>query len=114
MDNKKQQRPEWLEEFEEMANERLDNGSACHQVHPIVENWYRKLLHQSPPPSRDSVLQAVSCLSTELVTDMPDSIFDALFNNETEYDDVTFWIQEMITVGRAFQIALDNGELDDL
>lgn len=110
----KRQRPKWLEEFEDLANDRLEGGSSCHQVHPIVENWYMHLMQQEPPISRDSILQAMSCLSTELITDMPDEIFETLFNEDVDYEDITFWIQELLMVGRAFQMALDNGEFDDL
>lgn len=107
-------RPKWLEEFEDLANERLESGSSCHQVHPIVEAWYNRLMQKAPPTSRDSVIQAISCLSTELITDMPENIFEALFNTDIDYEDIAAWIQEILIIGRAFQIALDNGDLDDL
>lgn len=112
--DKNDNKPNWLDEFENLANDQLETGSSCHQIHPIVENWYTKLLQEEPTMSRDSVLQAVSCLSTELVTDMPDEIFEALFNSDIDYEDVTFWIQQILMIGRAFQVSLDHGELDDL
>lgn len=110
----KRKRPEWLEPFEAMANEQLDSGSACHQVHPIVENWYLKMMTHEPPASRDSVLQAIACLSTELINDMPDEVFETLFDEGINYEDVVLWIQEVLMIGRAFQVALDAGEFDDL
>lgn len=106
------QRPEWLDEFENLANEQLEAGSSCHQVHPIIEQWYASLAE--PPKSRDSVLQAMSCLSTELLTDMPDDIFEVLFDNELDYEAVVAWVQDILMIGRAFQDALSNGGLDDL
>lgn len=106
------QKPEWLDEFENLANDKLDSGSSCHQVHPIIENWYATLAE--PPKSRDSVIQAMSCLSTELLTDMPDDIFEALFDNDLDYEVVIDWVQDILMVGRAFQDALANGNLDDL
>lgn len=106
------QRPEWLDEFENLANEQLETGSSCHQVHPIIEQWYASLAE--PPPSRDSILQAMSCLSTELLTDMPDDIFEALFDNDLDYEAVVAWVQDILMIGRAFQDALTNGGLDDL
>lgn len=106
------QKPEWLDEFENLANDKLDSGSSCHQVHPIIENWYATLAE--PPKSRDSVIQAMSCLSTELLTDMPDDIFEALFDNDLDYEVVIAWVQDILMVGRAFQDALANGNLDDL
>lgn len=109
-------RPDWLEEFEKLANDQLEEGTACRQVHPIIESWYRRLIEESEPPeSRDAVLQAIACLSTELVNDMPDSLYDLIgADNEEEQDELAFWIQEILMIGRAFQLALDNGELDDL
>lgn len=112
--NDDQQRPDWLEEFETLANERLGNGSACHQVHPIVARWYTDVLRREPPASRDSVLQAMNCLSTEIITNMPDELFEALFDEAVDYDDIALWVQDVLMLGRAFQLALDNGDLDDL
>ncbi len=111
--SEKRQRPKWLEEFELMANERLGEGSACKQVHPIIEAWYDQLMEGEPPDSRDSVLQAIACLSTEIVIDMPEELFEAFVNggDQTEF---AYWVQEILMIGRAFQIALSAGELDDL
>ena len=115
--DKNSRRPKWLEPYEELANEQLsdDNGSACNQIHPIIERWYDHLMTQDPPESRDAVLQAISCLSTELINDMPESLFDAVFSENTvEFDDFALWVQEILMIGRAFQISLEKGELDDL
>jgi hypothetical protein len=116
MDNKDQQ-PDWLDEIERLANDRLgdgSDGSACKQIHPIVERWYAQLMDSDPPGSRDAVLQAVACLSTEILLDMPEEVFEALLAENIDQLDVAYWIQEILMIGRAFQIALDRGDLDDL
>jgi hypothetical protein len=103
----------WLEEFEDMANERLGEGSACKQIHPIIEAWYSKLMEGEPPESRDSVLQAIACLSTEILIDMPEDLFE-VFANSVDQTEVACWVQEVLMIGRAFQMALQSGQLDDL
>ena len=105
---------EWLDEFEAMANEELVDGSACTQVHPIMEQWLEELLQGDPPESRESVWQAMSCLTTETLYKLtPDEILDVLQEHLDE-DEVSTWIETLLLVGRSFQIALDNGRLDDL
>ncbi len=113
MDNKKKS-PKWLEEIEQLANEQLGEGSACKQVHPIVEAWYDQLMDSAPPVSRDSVIQAIACLSTEILLDMLDEVPDSLVLDDSDETDLALWIQQILMVGRAFQQALDSGELDDL
>lgn len=105
--------PNWLDEFEEMANEELGNGSACEQVHPIVEKWYNELLEGEPPASRDSVIQAMSCLATEIIYDSPEDVLDAVLKHVSE-EDLAGFVEYVLMVGRAFELALQNGELDDL
>lgn len=105
--------PNWLEEFEDMANKRLGEGSACKQIHPIVEAWYAKLMEGEPPTSRDSVMQAIACLSTEIIIDMPEEFFEA-FANGLDQAEFAYWVQEILMIGRAFEIALRAGQLDDL
>ncbi len=105
--------PDWLDEFEDMANKELGDGSACEQVHPIVEKWYNELLEGEPPASRDSVIQAMSCLSTEILYDSPEDVLEAVLKHVSE-DDLAGFIEYVLMVGRAFEIALQSGELDDL
>jgi hypothetical protein len=105
---------EWLEEFENLANLELTEGSACAQVHPIVERWLDGLLENDPPESRDAVWQAMSCLSTEVLFKLtPDNILEVL-ERDFEEEEVMTWLESVVLIGRAFQLALDNGELDDL
>lgn len=104
--------PEWLKKFQELADEQLGHGSACEQVHPIIEQWYNDILAEDPPESRDSVLQAMACLSTELIMDAPDEVADML--EYLDEEEVSGWVQHILLVGRAMQIALDKGDLDDL
>lgn len=121
--------PNWLEEFENLANTQLGEGSACKQIHPIIEGWYSRLMNGEPPLSRPSVMQAIACLSTEIIADMPEDLLELLGLEEDEAEsdeledededeaannELMFWIQEILMIGRAFQIALDSGELDDL
>ncbi len=108
------QHPDWLDEFEELANAELNEGSACAQVHPIMERWLEKLLAEDPPTSRDAVWQAMSCLTTEILYKLtPDSILDLLQEN-IEEEEIAAWLESVILIGRAFQISLQKGELDDL
>lgn len=113
----KDQRPEWLDDIETFANDQLgeiEDGAACKQIHPIMERWYERLMDGEPPESRDSVLQAIACLSTEVFLDMPDNLFEAVMSADDEQMEIIYWIQEILTIGRAFQMSLDKGELDDL
>jgi hypothetical protein len=105
--------PDWLDDFEELANRELADGSSCEQVHPVVERWYRRLMEQEPPPSRDSVLQAMACLSTEILYDAPDDVLEEVLKHLDE-DTLAGWIEYILMVGRAFEIALKSGDLDDL
>lgn len=105
--------PDWLTEFEDMANDQLGEGSACEQVHPIVERWYTELLEGEPPASRDSVVQAMSCLATEILYDSPEEILSAVMEHVSE-EELAAFIEYVLLVGRAFEISLRDGELDDL
>jgi hypothetical protein len=105
--------PDWLHEFEDLANRELEAGASCEQVHPIVKNWFEKLLQQDPPASRDSVMQAMACLSTEVMNTIPDDLFDSMMEFFSE-DELGGWIEYVLMVGRAFEISLRGGELDDL
>lgn len=105
--------PEWLRRIEELANAELGTGSSCEQVHPIITRWFEKLMDSDPPESRDSVLQATACLATEVLYSSPEHLINPLLEHADE-DDVAMWIEQIILVGRAFEIALRNGDLDDL
>jgi hypothetical protein len=104
----------WLDQFDDLADQELGDGSACAQIHPVVEKWYQAWLDDNDKPLlRSSVSQAVSCLATEIVNNTPDSILEALMQN-CEEDDVFNWIENLLLTGKAFQEALDSGKLDDL
>ena len=105
--------PEWLRQIEELANAQLGSGSSCEQVHPIVARWFEELMDSDPPESRDSVVQATSCLATEVLLSSPEEIIGPLLEASDE-DEVALWIEQILLVGRAFEIALRNGDLDDL
>lgn len=106
---------DWLEEFEQLADDVLSQQetSACDQIHPIVADWYYKTISKEPPASRDSVMQALVCLTSELMADMPDEIFEAL-SQYVDEDEVALWLQEILLIGRAFEQSLKRGDLDDL
>lgn len=112
-DKKDKQKPDWLDEFEDLANEELVEGSACDQVHPLIAAWYEEIMAGDPPESRDSVWQALHCLTTEALNDIPPVVASALAEHEIG-DALEEWVTELLLVGRAFQLALDNGRLDDL
>jgi hypothetical protein len=112
-DEQKKRNPDWLEEFEDLANAQLADGSACAQVHPIVAAWYEEAMAGDPPESRDSVWQAINCLTTEVLEDIPQPVANALEGHDID-DDLSDWVTELLLIGRAFQIALDSGRLDDL
>lgn len=105
--------PKWLDEFEDLANRELNDGSSCEQVHPIVERWFQRLMESEPPQSRDSVMQAMACLSTEVLYNTPDDLIESLTERMSE-DDLANWIEHILLIGRAFESALRNGDLDDL
>lgn len=108
--------PEWLNQFEEMANRtlgELDSDASCEQVHPVVEGWYEKLMEGEPPPSRDSILQAMACLSTEIMNQIPDDMFEQVVDVVGE-DELAGWVEYVLMIGRAFEISLRNGEFDDI
>ncbi len=105
--------PRWLDEFEDLANRQLDDGSSCDQVHPVIEKWFHKTMEGEPPTSRPSVMQAMACLSTEILYNSPEDIVQTLLENMDE-DDLALWIEHILLVGRAFEISLHKGELDDL
>lgn len=106
-------RPDWLNPFEDMANEQLGEGSSCEQVHPIMERWFTKLMDGAPPESRDAVMQANSCLATEILYSSPEHLIEPMLAHVSE-DEIAIWIEQILLVGRAFEIALREGELDDL
>ena len=105
--------PKWLDEFEDLANRELDEGPSCEQIHPIIERWFQQLMEHDPPQSRDSVDQAMACLSTEVLYSIPDDLLKALAQHLSE-EDIATWIEHTLLIGRAFEIALRSGELDDL
>lgn len=105
--------PNWLDEFEDLANRELDAGSSCPQVHPIIEQWYENLMEAELPPSRDSVLQAMACLSTEIMFDAPEDVLDEVLKHVDE-ESLAGWIEYVLMIGRAFEAALRDGGLDDL
>ncbi|MFN8530946.1 MAG: hypothetical protein U0670_20265 [Anaerolineae bacterium] len=109
------QEPNWLGEFEELANQELDEGSSCEQVHPIVKRWYDTLIDGEPPAvyDRDSVQQAMACLTTEILNTLPDTMYDMLAEIFDE-DDIATWTEFVLTVGRSFERSLQKGDLDDL
>jgi hypothetical protein len=112
-DQQNSSQPDWLDEFEELANARLDQGSSCNQIHPIIAAWYKEVMAGEPPLSRNSVWQALHCLTTELLNNVPPFLSDMLAEHNTE-EEFAEWVTEVILVGRAFQMALDSGRLDDL
>jgi hypothetical protein len=105
--------PEWLDEFQELADQQLGDGSSCEQVHPIIERWYDNLMQNDPPESRDAVMQAMACLSTEILYNTPDNVLEAVLEHVSE-DELASWIEFVLMVGRAFEVSLRSGELDDL
>jgi len=106
---------EWLEEFERLAEEILSkqDTSACDQIHPIIKDWYEEAMGGDVPESRDAVMQAMACLTAEIMIDMPERLFQVLSDSVDE-DEVAIWLQEILMIGRAFESALANGRLDDL
>ena len=103
----------WLNDFEEMADEKLGDGSACEQIHPIVEHWLDEWLESEVPAPRSAVAQALACLATEVLNIMPESIVEALLA-QCDEDEIYEWVQSILITGGAFQAALNSGRLDDL
>lgn len=108
--------PDWLDEFRDLANRELGDptdGASCEQVHPIVEQWYRRTLEQEPPASRDAVMQAMACLSTEILGSAPEELVGPILEHVNE-DDLATWVEFVLMMGRAFEASLRDGDLDDL
>jgi hypothetical protein len=105
--------PQWLDEFNQLADEQLGHGSACEQVHPIVERWFDNLLEGDPPTSRPSVEQAMMCLATEVLSTLPQEVLDTI-GEVMDEDEFYVWIEQVLLIGRSFEMSLRNGELDDL
>ncbi len=108
--------PRWLDEFEDLANRELDDldtETSCEQVHPVVERWFDQLMENDPPESRPSVAQAMACLATEVLFNSPDELIEKLMEQVGE-DEAAMWIENILLIGRAFEISLRNGDLDDL
>jgi len=106
-------RPSWLSEFEDLANRELGTGSACEQVHPHVAAWYQKAHEAGPLASRDSIEQAMACLSTEVLNSIPDGLFEKLMEIVDE-DTLAAWVEYVLYIGRAFERSLNQGDFDDL
>ncbi|MFZ4827333.1 MAG: hypothetical protein ACOYLB_08250 [Phototrophicaceae bacterium] len=109
--------PDWMENIDDYANDQLsdlETNSSCEQIHPIIANWYRETLEQAPPPASSAVWQAVSCLTTEIIQDMQeDEELEGVIDEET-IAPLALWIEDILTLGRALEIALRSGRLDDL
>lgn len=105
--------PRWLDEFQDLANRELGDGPSCDQVHPVIERWFTKLMEGEPPDSRPSIIQAMACLSTEVLYNTPAELLDVMMEHVDE-DELSLWIEHILLIGRAFEIALKNGDLDDL
>lgn len=108
--------PEWLEEFQDLANRELgelDEAASCEQVHPVIARWYEDLMQGEPPESRDSIAQAMACLSTEIINQIPDEAFEDLLELVDE-DELAAWIEYVLMIGRAFENSLRKGDFDDI
>lgn len=116
-ENSQPEDPRWLDDIQEFANQVLgdmDDGSACEQVHPVIARWYEDTLEKEPPDARSSVWQAISCLATEIIMDAElDESLQPLFQSIDE-DTLGMWVVDILSLGRALEISLQNGELDDL
>lgn len=113
MTDQSSQEHRWWDEFEDLANRELEEGSSCEQIHPIIERWFHQLMEGEPPQSRDSVMQAMACLSTEILYNAPEELVEPLAEHIGE-DELAMWVEHILLIGRAFEIALRSGDLDDL
>jgi len=115
--NPNSENPNWMDEIQDLADEVLgspENGSACDQVHPVIARWYDETLEKEPPEARSSIWQAIACLATEIMMDAEqDDTLKPLFESIDE-DALGMWIEDILMLGRAMEISLNNGELDDL
>jgi hypothetical protein len=108
--------PNWLDEFQDLANRELgelDEAASCEQVHPVVARWYEDLMQGEPPESRASIAQAMACLSTEIMNQIPDDAYEDLMESMDE-EEVAAWIEYVLMIGRAFESALRKGDFDDI
>lgn len=109
--------PQWMRDLQDMAERKLGElgeYSSCEQVHPVIARWYDQELAKDPPPARDAIWQAISCLASEMVLDAEGDDELKPLTKSIDEDLLYEWVEHILTVGRALQIAIDKGELDDL
>ena len=58
-------------------------------------------------------MQAVACLATEVLYSAPDELLDPLMEAVDE-EALAMWVEHILLIGRAFESALRDGDLDDL
>ena len=109
--------PDWMDDIQDHADRvlgELDSGTAYDQVHPVIASWYDDELEKEPPESRPAVWQAVACLATEIMMDAENDDSLAPLLESADDEAVAMWIEHILLVGRAMEISLRNGDLDDL
>lgn len=109
--------PDWMGSLDDYANDQLSDleaNTSCEQIHPIIADWYRETLEKAPPAASSAVWQALSCLATEIIQDMQeDEELEGVIDLDT-IEPLSLWIEDILTLGRALEVALRNGRLDDL
>lgn len=108
---------DWMGNLDDYANDQLSDlemNTSCEQIHPIITDWYRATLEQAPPAASSAVWQAVSCLATEIIQDMQEDEELAGVIDEDAIEPLALWIEDILTLGRALEVALRSGKLDDL
>ncbi len=116
-DDNQPESPNWMDDIQDFADQVLgdmDDAAACDQVHPVIAQWYDNELENEPPESRPAVWQAIACLATEILIDVDnDEALQPLLDAVDE-DTLAMWVEHILMVGRAMEISLQNGDLDDL
>jgi len=55
----------------------------------------------------------MACLATEILNNSPEYLVEPVVDEVGE-DELAVWIEQILLIGRAFEIALRSGEFDDL
>ncbi|HLA43544.1 MAG TPA: hypothetical protein VJZ27_08925 [Aggregatilineales bacterium] len=105
----------WLEAFESLANDVLsaEEDATAAQIQILVKNWYENTQFQENPETDETIQQAMLCLTSEVMADIPERFFQVL-SQTVDDEEVSRWIYSILMMGRFFEQSLQEGRLNDL
>jgi len=105
---------DWLDEFEHLANDILSESPTCDHavIERAVKTWYETILNEDYlMPAKQATTAAVASLATEVLTDMPQCVYNKLQDDSSTPELVT-WVQEILMLGRCLEHALHTKQLN--